>query len=242
MLSFLHSVQEWLGIPMPLVFALTASTMALLGILLAVFNRRLALRAGGLLEIFSGCLLVGVTLTHLMRHALEVDPVKGAVLMMLGGLIVTSIGQLGGHLTSDDPEAGDANASARLASVIAIGVHSLLDGGVYVASLDHGHDAAHAGAAVGFGLILHEASEGAIVFFLCQGLFRRLSIAAAVAFLAAAATTPLGTIATLWAGGVIGPQFLQFAFPLAAGFVGCAGAALLWPHLRLLFKRVSGVG
>ena len=235
--DFVHHMRDALSIPLPMTFALTAALMASVGVLLALLNREFALRVQGLLEVVSGLLLLGVTCTHLIGHAVEDGVLRGIFLMATGAFIGGLISHLAGH--SHGEEQGAALKGASLASILAIGVHSLLDGGVYAASLGHDHGHMHGAATASIGLVLHEGAEGVIAFFLSYALLRSVIPACLTALFAAAVTTPVGTLAALWAGDVIGPAFLHIAFPIAAGFVGYAGCSLLWPHLR---KSLSHLG
>lgn len=226
----IQQIHDALSIPLPLAFALTAAAMASVGVVVAALNQSLALRLSSVLEIVAGGLLLGVTSTHLARHALDDGVALGASMMLCGALAGYLIGLWGTHEHGAD-SIKDSARSAGLTSLLAIAVHSLLDGGVYVASLQHDH-AGHGGAAAGAGLILHEGAEGVIAFFLSLKFLRKTRSALIAALLAAAATTPAGTLIALWVGDLVGPSFLHVAFPLAAGFVGYAGLALLWPHVR----------
>lgn len=222
MSNIVESLEAALGVPSSLAFALAAAAMSFAGVCLAVFNRKLATRLGDMTAILGGVILLSVSVLHLMPEALAMNP--SSYLLAPAGML---LGWLLGRLAHIAPRA-NAEMALLLVPVLAIAIHSTLDGFVYVASLGHDHGG---GAVTGVGLILHETPEGLLTYLLCAQAFQRRLSALVVALAAATMTTPLGAVIGLWLDHELGEVFVVSMYPVMAGLVLYAGGSLVVTRL-----------
>lgn len=209
----------------PAVGAITFGGLAALTALAGLFALRLAAgftrRNAGLFAAFAAGLIVGIALLRLVPESLQ------------GGdaapwLIFAGFGA--GFLLQRGMEAGFGQGSAAglaLAPVLAIALHSLLDGVVYAVAFAMNPVAA---VGAGAGLVAHEFPEAVICFFLLQraGLSDRWALV--FAFIAAGATTLAAALAATPAAAALEPQTLHLAYAFTAGLLLNIGAGHLLSH------------
>lgn len=145
------------------------------------------------------------------------------------------------------------------ASVFVLGVHSMLDGVIYVTTFQK---AFFTGGLATFGLLLHEFPEGIIAFFLLRAAGVNLFNAGFVAFIAASMTTiagavvaevlisrvdelPFSSLMGLTAGGLIYIIFLHLAphaalTPHRRGYL-MAGIGVIIALAALVFRELAGL-
>lgn len=225
MSAIIHELEIIMGIPVALSFALLAMVFSCVGIGLAASNRKLAERFGDYAAFAGGVLLAAIAVTHLLPEAVEFGGI--AIGLIIGGAALGGILDKVGHATTSKSK------SHLITPIIAIALHSYIDGMVYVASLEHNHGG---GTLTSIGLILHELPEGLITLVLCFAVFTRSVLAIVVATIAAGISTPLGTLTGLALDHRLGEAFLELAFPLAAGLVSWAGFNLVRSRLHI-WKR-----
>jgi len=123
-----------------------------------------------------------------------------------------------------------------LVPLIGIGFHSFLDGVVYSISFSV---SMLTGALVALGMVLHEFPEGIVTYTLLlrSGFSERQSLL--LAFLTAALTTPLGTLASYPFVTQIGPPQLGLLLALSAGALIYVGATHLLPRAEREPRRFS---
>jgi ZIP family zinc transporter len=120
--------------------------------------------------------------------------------------------------------------------MLGIGFHSFIDGFIYsiafMVSILTGYLAT-------LGMVLHEFPEGIITYLLLVrgGLTERK--AAGLAFVAAAATTPLGMLVSYPLISAIDPQTLGALLSLSAGALVYVGATHLLPRAEQEQKKFS---
>ncbi len=217
--NLVHFLENKFGLPIALSFSILAGVICFLGISLAAFNRTSAERFGHIGAVLAGLLLGLIAITHLLPEALSFG-VLASLFICLGfllGLYLDKVGHVDtrpiGHVT--------------LTPIIAIGLHSFIDGMIYVVSFGHSHEG---GVFAGIGLVLHELPEGLITFVLCLSLLKRLISAVILATFVAALSTPMGTIIGNILGHHWGEAFLAYAYPVSAGLVSWASISLLKEH------------
>ena len=169
---------------------------------------------------FSGGVVVTLALVRLIPEALALHPHAGwLVLAGFGfGLILHVL--VGATLKTE----GAASRLRALAPVLAIAVHSSLDGTVYAvtAAIDP-----YTAISTATGLILHELPETLICFLLLQrGGFSDRS-ATVLAFLAAGATTLLAAVISGPFALSVDPSVLGALFAVVAGLLLQVGASHL---------------
>ncbi|MBN1668720.1 MAG: ZIP family metal transporter [Anaerolineales bacterium] len=127
--------------------------------------------------------------------------------------------------------------------MIGIGLHSLIDGIIYSVTFNV---SIFTGALSAIGMILHEFPEGIVTFLLLEraGFARKRSIW--YAFLAAAISTPLGTLISFPFISKIDRSSLGILLAVSAGALVYVGASHLLPEVEKENKKYSlialGVG
>jgi zinc transporter ZupT len=134
----------------------------------------------------------------------------------------------------DKPETADY--ALGLTPLVGIGLHSFLDGIVYSIGFSV---SMFTGALVALGMILHEFPEGIVTYTLLLrgGFSARRSFL--LAFLAAALTTPLGTLVSYPFVSQIGPSLLGLLLAFSAGALIYVGATHLLPRAEREPRRFS---
>ncbi len=171
----------------PLSFGLLAAFITTVGLIIVATRSDWSARYADLFGLAAGGMLISLSLLHIAPEAFALSPHASKFMLagFLGGLIINSgIGAL-------FPEKMNGTRGAAVTPLIAIALHSLIDGVIYsvtfAASFSSGVYAAGA-------LILHEFPEGVIAFAILRrhGFTNRQSFF--WAFVASAATTPFGVL------------------------------------------------
>jgi zinc and cadmium transporter len=120
--------------------------------------------------------------------------------------------------------------------MVGIGFHSLLDGVIYSVTFNV---SIFTGVLAAIGMVLHEFPEGIVTFLLLErGGFERRR-AALYAFLAAAISTPLGTLVSYPFIDDIAKPTLGILLAVSAGALVYVGASHLLPEVEKENKRYS---
>ncbi len=171
----------------PLTFGLIAAFITTVGLIIVATRSDWSAKYADLFGLAAGGMLISLSLLHIAPEAFAMSPHASKFMLagFLGGLIINSgIGAM-------FPEKMNGARAAAITPLIAIALHSFIDGVIYsvtfAASFSSGVYAAGA-------LILHELPEGVIAFAILRrhGFTNRQSFF--WAFLASAATTPLGVL------------------------------------------------
>ncbi len=230
---FLEQVSEVSGLPLPMVFALTAALMSGVGVGLVLVRRDLAIKLSDFTTFLGGLILCGLAVFHLLPEAIE----TGRWLVLTGGVLFGLGLHFIAHQINQKPnqDVSTHYASAGIA-LLAIGLHSFLDGMVYAVTLDHDHVG---GAFTGLGLILHETPEGILALMISLLIFKRSELALLVTLVLATFSTPVGTLTSLWVSETIGVSFYENAFPFSAGLIAAAGANLVYSGFQGIRKILT---
>ena len=208
-----------------LFLASVAAFVATLGLIAVAIRSDWSKRNAGLFAIAASGLLLTMTITHVAPDALRGH--RYAPFVMLGGfflgLIVHDVLRL--TLTGE----GASRLAAGITPLVAIAIHSLLDGVVYTVTFQIRFET---GLFATLGLILHEFPEGIIAFALIRGtgLSNRLSFI--FAFIAAALTTPLGALIASAFVNDMSSQTLALLFALSAGLILFVSTGPLMAHMQ----------
>lgn len=213
------------AIQAPLFFGLIAAFVTTVGLLAVAQRGDWSARHAGLFAVAAGGMLVTLTLLHIMPEATA----KGGEsrLFLLGGflggvLIHYAVRGLFG-------EASQNGRAAALTPVLAIGLHSFIDGVIYSVTFAASFSA---GVYAAMALILHEFPEGIIAFAILRGAGVSNRLSFLWAFLAAAATTPLGVIASAPVMYGLGEAWLGNLFAVSAGLLLFVATGPLLAPLR----------
>lgn len=208
---------------------------SLLAIAVSLVAETFARRAQGIVMVASGVLLLGAVILHLGPEIIG-HGLAGLVAIAIGALVGGSL-ELVSRSVSLSRNAVGAKAVARTA-LLALAVHSTIDGAVYAIPFAHDHNS---GVAAGLGLVLHEAPEGAIALMLAlQAGWSRLP-AILVAALASSATTVVGWAAGAAIGGAAADH-IEMLFAASAGLLAYSGVRLIMVGLRRSALKTENAG
>ena len=203
----------WADIQAPLFFGLIAAFVTTVGLLVVAQKGYWSERHASLFALAAGGMLLTLTLTHIAPEAIERSPAAWQLILggYLTGLVLNfTIGTIFG-----DEETGLTRAEA-VTPVIAIAIHSFLDGIIYSVTFAASFEA---GVFAALSLILHEFPEGVIAFTILRKFGFSNRLAFIYAFLAAAATTPMGVIASGPFVYSLGPEMIGNLFAISAGLL-----------------------
>lgn len=223
---------ESVGLLPPAVIAsLMAAAIACLGLAIAVLRAGWAERNAPYFTAFAAGVLVTAALT-LMPEAARANSL--APFAALGGyLFLYAIGLLARW-----------SGGAVVAPMLAIGLHSFIDGMEYGVLFEHD---AYVGLVASSGLIAHEFAEGVVLFAALRVAGVRVSLALLGAFIGAAVTTPLGAILSQPLLSTLSPSQMGLVLGGAAGALLYVGATHLPAHmagrpkLRMAAAYIAGV-
>lgn len=121
------------------------------------------------------------------------------------------------------------NISAGIIPMIGIGLHSFIDGIIYAVTFNV---SIFTGILAAIGMVLHEFPEGVVTFLMLQkaGFSKKKSILYAI--LAAAVTTPLGTLLSFPLISQISRALLGNLLAVSAGALVYVGATHLLPAVE----------
>lgn len=220
----------------PLLFALLAAGVATLGLVAVGRWGWINQASASLLGIAAAGLLLTISFLHLFPEAIS-RSLDAPVMMAAGFLFGLLLTHAGRALSGAPPlQSGGPDRNEALTSVIAIALHSLLDGMIY--SVTFAADFS-SGVFASLGLILHEFPEGIIAFAILRQYGMTPGRALAFAFFAAAATTPLGVVLASPMIGVIGLDAVNLGFAASVGLIFYVATGPLLAPLRQLSSRRS---
>lgn len=182
---------------------------------------------------FAAGVLIAVSFLHIVPGSFAMN--AEAPLWLFAGYMATHL--LNRFLTAyvcDRPET--AELAIGLVPLIGIGFHSFLDGVVYSISFSV---SLLTGGLVALGMVLHEFPEGIVTYALLVrgGVSERRAFW--LAFLAAGATTPLGTLVSWPWISRIAEDLLGAALAASAGALIYVGATHLLPRAEREPRRFS---
>jgi zinc transporter ZupT len=182
----------------------------------------------------AGCLIT-VAILHLLPKSIEMQP--DAPIIALAGYMTMYV--LNKYLTAyvcDRPETADL--AIGLVPMLGIGLHSFIDGTIYSVTFSV---SIFTGAVAAIGMILHEFPEGIVTYILLlrAGFGERKSFA--LAFFAAALTTPGGMLLSFPFISHLDEPVLGALLALSSGALLYVGATHLLPQAERDADRYSFV-
>lgn len=182
---------------------------------------------------FAAGVLIAVSFMHIVPTSLAMSAQAPAYLFA-GYLVMHVLNRFLTAYVCDKPET--AEYALGLVPLLGIGFHSFLDGVVYSISFSV---SLFTGALVALGMVLHEFPEGIVTCTLLirSGFTERRSFV--LAFLAAAVTTPLGTLVSYPFISRIDEPLLGSLLALSAGALIYVGATHLLPRAETEPRRFS---
>ncbi len=182
---------------------------------------------------FAAGVLIAVSFLHIVPKSFSMN-VQAPAYLFAGYLLMHVFNRFLTAYVCDKPQTADY--ALGLVPLFGIGFHSFLDGVVYSISFSV---SLLTGVPVALGTVLHEFPEGIVTYTLLvrSGFTERRSFA--LAFFAAAVTTPLGTLASYPFVSHIDQPLLGSLLALSAGALIYVGATHLLPRAEREPRRFS---
>lgn len=190
---------------------------------------------------FAAGVLITVSLMHILPEAYEMNA-QASTLVLIGFMaLYISNRVLDKHRFHED---GQERISIGIIPMIGIGIHSFLDGVIYSVTFNV---SIFTGILAAIGMVFHEFPEGIVTFLLLErgGFSRKKAILWSL--LAAAISTPLGTLISYPFIHRIDRSGLGLMLAFSAGALLYVGATHLLPavdnedHEYTLFSLLAGI-
>jgi ZIP family zinc transporter/zinc and cadmium transporter len=182
---------------------------------------------------FAAGVLISVSFIHIVPKSFGMDDAAPAFL--LAGFLAIHLSNrfLNLYICHNYER---ANYAVGIIPMIGIGLHSFVDGVIYSVAFNV---SIFTGVLAAVGMILHEFPEGIVTFVLLErgGFSRKQSVV--YALVAAALTTPLGTLVSYPFINRIAPASLGILLAVSAGALVYVGASHLLPAVEKENKRYS---
>jgi zinc and cadmium transporter len=193
-------------------FGLLAALVTSLGLVAVAMRSEWSARQSGLFALSAAGMLITISLLHIVPEAMAAS--RSAARFVLGGFF-------GGLLLSFTmrtlfPEHAGMVRAQAFTPLLAVAVHSFFDGVIYSVSFAASFQS---GVYASLGLILHEFAEGIIAFAILSRHGFRIREALVWAFLAAAATTPLGALVSGLFVNSLGAETITLLYAVSAGLL-----------------------
>jgi zinc transporter ZupT len=182
---------------------------------------------------FAAGVLISVSFMHIIPKAFQMNS-AAPVSLLAGFLAIYLSNRLLNSYVCHKYECADY--AVGIIPMLGIGFHSFVDGIIYSVTFNV---SVFTGVLAAIGMILHEFPEGIVTFVLLErgGFSRKKS--ALYAFLAAALSTPLGTLVSYPFINNIKQSALGILLAIAAGALVYVGASHLLPAVEKENRRYS---
>ena len=216
----------WAMLQMPLLFGAIAASATTLGLFLVSKYTDWSLRYASLFALAAAGMLCIISFIHIMPEAYDMTS-RAPAWITLGFFLGVLLNSATTILFPDQPDTGLPKEA--LAPIIAIGAHSFIDGIIYSVTFAASFQS---GLLASLSLILHELPEGIIAYIILKRSGATNQTAFLWAFLAAAATTPLGVLVSAPMLSFVGPETLGALFAISAGLLLFVATGPLLAPLR----------
>jgi zinc and cadmium transporter len=182
---------------------------------------------------FAAGVLVSVSFIHIIPKSFEMCP-SAPLFLLAGFLMLYLINRFLSAYICQEYECVDRTLG--LIPMLGIGLHSVLDGVIYSVTFNV---SIFTGSLAAIGMVLHEFPEGIVTFLLLErgGFSKKKS--ARYAFVAAAISTPLGTLVSYPFIEKIGSSTLGALLAFSAGALVYVAASHLLPAVERERKKYS---
>lgn len=182
---------------------------------------------------FAAGVLISVSFMHIIPKSFEMNDAAPAFLLV-GFLGIYLSNRLVSLYVCHEYECTDY--AVGIIPMLGIGFHSFIDGVIYSVTFNV---SVLTGVLAAIGMVLHEFPEGIVTFVLLErgGFGRKKS--ALYAFLAAALSTPLGTLVSYPFINTIERSTLGMLLAISAGALVYVGASHLLPAVERESRRYS---
>lgn len=180
---------------------------------------------------FAAGVLISVSFLHVIPRSLGMNP--HAALYLLGGYLFMHVFNrfITAYVCDKNPD-----YAIGLIPLVGIGFHSFLDGVVYSITFTV---SVFTGILAAAGMVLHEFPEGIVTYVLLLRGGGNPNRSLVLALLAAAASTPLGTVLSYPLISQIDRPLLGALLSLSAGALVYVGATHLLPQAEREHRRYS---
>ena len=175
---------------------------------------------------FAAGVLISVSFMHIIPKSIEMNPLA-PIFILTGFFGMYLINRFIKVFVCHEHECTDITLG--IIPMIGIGLHSLIDGIIYSVTFNV---SIFTGVITAIGMVLHEFPEGIVTYLLLKrsGFSEKRSII--YAFLAAALTTPLGTVISFPFLETITRPTLGILLSISAGALIYVGATHLLPSVE----------
>lgn len=183
---------------------------------------------------FAAGVLISVSFMHIIPKAFEMNE-KAPTSLLLGFLGIYLVNRLLTVYVCHEHECPSAHALGVI-PMLGIGLHSFIDGVIYAVTFKV---SVLTGVLAAIGMVLHEFPEGIVTFVLLErgGFNRRRAML--YAFVAAAISTPLGTLVAYPFINIIDRSKLGLWLAISAGALVYVGATHLLPEVEKENRRYT---
>lgn len=182
---------------------------------------------------FAAGVLIAVSFIHIIPRAIEMNE-SAPIYLLVGFLALYIFNRFLSSYICHQYEC--PNLTLGIIPMLGIGLHSFLDGVIYSVTFNV---SVFTGILAAIGMILHEFPEGIVTFLLLERGGMTKKKAAWLAFLAAAISTPLGTLISYPFIKNIDNSTLGVLLAFSAGALLYVGASHLLPAVERENKRFS---
>jgi zinc transporter ZupT len=182
---------------------------------------------------FAAGVLVSVSFIHIVPESFQMHS-EAPIFFLAGFLALYLLNRCLRLYICDDYACG--SYTLGIIPMVGIGFHSFIDGIIYSVTFNV---SIFMGALAAIGMILHEFPEGIVTFLLLERSGFGKKRAALYAFLAAAISTPLGTLVSYPFVAEVKRSTLGILLALSAGALVYVGASHLLPEVEKENKRYS---
>jgi len=215
----------------PVIASLLACLITTIGIYIIRKHEQWGRNAVAYFTAFAAGVLIAVPFLHIVPESLAMN--QSAPAFLLVGFLVL-------HLTNRYLEGfvcgkeRDISCTLGVLTALGIGFHSFMDGVVYSVTFSV---STFTGVLAAVGMILHEFPEGIVTFLLLMQSGFNVRTSSIYAFLAAAISTPLGTLVSYPFVSSLEKSALGMLLALSAGALIYVGATHLLPEAERAHKR-----
>lgn len=182
---------------------------------------------------FAAGVLISVSFLHIIPTSFSMAA-QGPIYLLAGYLFVHIFNRFVTAYVCDRPTT--AQYAIGLIPMLGIGFHSFIDGMIYSVTFSV---SVFTGVLAAIGMVLHEFPEGIVTYVLMIRAGFNDRKAFLLAFVAAALTTPLGTLVSYPVVSRIDRPFLGVLLSLSAGALVYVGATHLLPRAETEPRRYS---
>jgi zinc and cadmium transporter len=182
---------------------------------------------------FAAGVLISVSFIHIIPKSIDMNT-HAPIYLLVGYLGLYLFNRFLTAFVCDEHQRADL--AIGVIPMVGIGLHSFIDGIIYSVTFNVG---IFTGVLTAIGMVLHEFPEGLVTFLLLEraGFSRKKAIVCA--FLAAALSTPLGTLVSFPLIRTIDSATLGLLLAVSAGALVYVGSSHLLPAVERENRRYT---